>query len=88
MGWTNEGSGFPALEAAMKDLKDGEVSAVIETPRGFHLVIVIDRRPGRQRPLSEIPDRVRQAMIAEQVPAYLKSLAARYPVQWILPVQE
>jgi len=88
MGWVNEGSGFPALEAAMKDLKDGEVSAVIETPRGFHLVIVIDRRPGRQRPLSEIPDRVRQAMIAEQVPAYLRSLAARYPVKWTLPVQE
>jgi peptidyl-prolyl cis-trans isomerase C len=88
MGWVNEGSGFPALEAAMKDLKVGEVSAVIETPRGFHLVIVIDRRPGRQRPLSEIPDRVRQAMIADQVPAYLKSLAARYPVKWTLPVQE
>jgi parvulin-like peptidyl-prolyl isomerase len=88
MGWVNEGSGFPALEAAMKDLKDGEVSAVIETPRGFHLVIVMDRRPGRQRPLSEIPDRVKQAMIAEQVPAYLRSLADRYPVKWSLPVRE
>jgi parvulin-like peptidyl-prolyl isomerase len=88
MGWVNEGSGFPALETAMKDLRDGEVSAVIETPRGFHLVIIIDRRPGRQRPLSEIPDRVRQAMITEQVPDYLKSIAAKYPVKWTLPVQE
>jgi parvulin-like peptidyl-prolyl isomerase len=88
MGWVNEGSGFPALEAAIKDLKEGEVSEVIETPRGFHLVMIIDRAPGRQRPLTEIPDRVRQAMITEQVPAYLKGLAAKHPVKWTLPVQK
>jgi parvulin-like peptidyl-prolyl isomerase len=88
MGWQNEGSGFPAVEAALKGLQDGEVSAVVETPRGFHLVIIIDRRPGRQRPLPEIRDRIRQAIIAERLPAYLRRLAKKYPVKWTLPVQE
>ncbi|MGD2137842.1 MAG: peptidyl-prolyl cis-trans isomerase [Gammaproteobacteria bacterium] len=88
MGWLNEGSGFPAMEAALKGLKEGELSAVIDSPRGFHLVTIIDRRPGRQSPLAEIRDRVKQAIISERVPDYLKGLANKYPVKWSLPVQE
>ncbi|MFZ0467599.1 MAG: peptidyl-prolyl cis-trans isomerase, partial [Thiogranum sp.] len=88
MGWLNEGSGFPALEETLKTLKEGEVSHIVETTRGFHLVTVLDRRPGRQRPLPEIRDRVRQAIISEQVSAYLERLVKRHPVKWALPVQE
>jgi peptidyl-prolyl cis-trans isomerase C len=88
MGWLNEGSGFPALEEALKSLKEGEVSQIVETPRGFHLVTVLDQRPGQQRSLADIRDRVRQAIISGQLPAYLKRLAGKHPVKWALPVQE
>jgi peptidyl-prolyl cis-trans isomerase C len=86
MGWLQQGSGHPALEAAVKTLQPGEISAVIETPAGYHLVTLIERRPGRQPPLAEITDRVRQAMISEQLTAYLQALQKKYPVQWSLPV--
>lgn len=88
MGWLDEGSGFPALEEALKSLKEGEVSHSVETPRGFHLVTVLDRRPGQQQSLAEIRDRVRQAIISERVPVYLKRLVKKHPVKWALPVQE
>lgn len=88
MGWLDAGSGFPAMEAALKDMQDGEVSEVIETHRGFHLVTIIDRRPGRQHPLPEVRDRIRQAIISERLPAYLEDLAGKHPVKWTLPVRE
>jgi parvulin-like peptidyl-prolyl isomerase len=86
MGWLKEGSGYPALEAAVKELRDGEVSAVIETPRGYHLVTVIERRPGKQLSLAEIPDRVRQSFLSEHLSDYLQTLMKKYPVTWSLPV--
>jgi len=86
MGWLQEGSGHPALEAAAKVLQQGEISSVIKTPAGYHIVTLIERRPGRQLPLAEITDRVRQAMISEQLTAYLQTLQKKYPVQWSLPV--
>jgi parvulin-like peptidyl-prolyl isomerase len=86
MGWLKEDSGYPALEAAVKELRDGDVSAVIETPLGYHIVTVIERRPGQQLSLAEIPDRVRQSCLSEQLSDYLQTLMKKYPVTWSLPI--
>ena len=86
MGWLKEGSGYPALEEAVRELRSGEVSAVIETPLGYHIVTVIERRPGKQPALAEISDRVRQSLISEQLSGFLQALIKKYPVTWSLPV--
>lgn len=82
MGWVKAGQGLPAIEQAIARLKDGEVSEVVETPLGFHLVIIIERRPGETRPFALVRDKVRQSYLSERLVGYMAELSNRYPVEW------
>ncbi len=82
MGWQMEGKGHPAIEQAIANLQDEQVSEVIETPAGFHLVTILERRPGGQKSYLSIRDRVRQLWITEQMAKYMSNLAEQYQVVW------
>jgi peptidyl-prolyl cis-trans isomerase C len=82
MGWVKAGQGLPAIEEAIARLQDGEVSEVIETPLGFHLVTIIERRPGERRPFPLVRDRVRQSYLSERLVGYMTELSERYSVEW------
>lgn len=85
MGWMRAGVGASQLEQAVSKLKDGEVSAVIESPYGFHLVTVLERIPGSHQPFAAARDRVRQALLAERLKDYTRTLEQRFPVAWRVP---
>lgn len=80
MGWLRAGQGVEAIEKVLDGLDDGEVSDVIETPLGFHIVTVLERRPGSQKTYEDVHDRVEQAMIANYLPDYLVGLEKKYGV--------
>ncbi len=82
MGWQMEGSAHPAIERAITSLEDNQISEVIETPLGFHLVTILERRPGGQKSYLSIRDRVRQIWITEQMAKYMSELAEQYQVVW------
>lgn len=84
MGWMREGSGFAAIETALKDLPDNQVSDVIATDRGFHLVIIVQRKPAEEKSFAAVKDRVEQALLAEKMDVYLDRLMAKHPVQWLI----
>jgi peptidyl-prolyl cis-trans isomerase SurA len=44
LGWVAAGDTVPEFERVMNALKDGEVSQPIQTPFGWHLVQVVERR--------------------------------------------
>ena len=44
LGWTSRGNFVPEFEAAAFQLEKGELSEVVETEYGFHLIELIDRR--------------------------------------------
>lgn len=44
LGWTSRGNFVPEFEAAAFQLEKGELSEVVETEYGFHLIQLIDRR--------------------------------------------
>ena len=44
LGFLFPGDAVPEFEAAMATLKPGEVSGVVETPYGFHLIEVLERK--------------------------------------------
>lgn len=87
MGFMKAGTAFPALEKAMEGLDDNQVSEVVKTPKGYHLVMITARKPGNQRSFVEIRDRVHQAVLLEHLPKYMADLAQKYTVEVLLPDQ-
>jgi parvulin-like peptidyl-prolyl isomerase len=85
MGWMKAGTGFPALESVMQSLAEDEISPVVKTQKGYHLVLILRRKPARQQPFIAITDRVHQAMVQSHLPDYMASLADKYPVEVLLP---
>ncbi|MGV6857739.1 MAG: peptidylprolyl isomerase [bacterium] len=82
IGWVREGTGHPDIEKAIIGLDDGALSEVIETPRGFLLMTILERRPGGVRSFAGIRDRVRQAVINDKLVDYINGLGEQYKVVW------
>jgi peptidyl-prolyl cis-trans isomerase C len=82
MGWLKEGEGLPEFELRLKNMADGEVSGIIKTSKGYHLLTVLERRPGKTRKFEDMKDKIRQAIINDKLVGYLESLNTKYPVEW------
>jgi peptidyl-prolyl cis-trans isomerase SurA len=44
LGWLEQGDVPPELESVISSLKPGEVSAIVQSPLGFHLIQVVERK--------------------------------------------
>ena len=82
MGWIVEGRGMPELLKVLDTLQDDELSGVVATRSGFHLLMVLERRIGRQKPFAEVRERVQQMIVNRHLPAYMGELEKRYTVSW------
>ncbi len=85
MGWLTEGSGSPEIEKVLPKLKDNEISPVIKTAKGWHIITIVSRKPAEQKNFNDIKDRVRQKLLAEKITAYIQQVTERYPLKWLLP---
>ena len=54
LGFFAEGRMVPEFDAALKDMKPGEVSAPVKTQFGWHLIQLVERRPAGKRPYEEV----------------------------------
>ena len=54
LGFFAEGRMVPEFDAALKDMKSGEVSAPVKTQFGWHLIQLVERRPAGKRPYEEV----------------------------------
>jgi peptidyl-prolyl cis-trans isomerase D len=54
LGWVTKGQMVPNFEATAFSLKKGEISNVIKTEYGFHIVQVTDREDARVKPFEEV----------------------------------
>ncbi len=88
IGWVKEGSGMPEIENAIKNLKDNQVSDVIKTRLGYHLVMIEGRKLAIQHSYDEIYDKVKQAIIQAKLPAYIHQLQKKYKVRFTDPVAQ
>ncbi|MGZ3181204.1 MAG: peptidylprolyl isomerase [Telluria sp.] len=66
LGWLAPGDTMPEFETVMNKLKPGEVSAITETPFGFHLIQVLERRKDDQSVQKE-RNAARQALFERKV---------------------
>jgi parvulin-like peptidyl-prolyl isomerase len=59
VGFIEKGQTFPEVEAAAFGMAVGDVSQVIESPAGFHIIKVIDKKGAGLKPLTEVRQEIR-----------------------------
>lgn len=77
LGTLKRGEMLPELEEPAFSLEAGAVSPPVKSPRGIHLLKVLERRPGSQRPLSEVKEEIRNRMLDSLMESKMKELAER-----------
>ena len=83
VGWIPAGRGMPELDRVLAKLKDGEIGEVVATKDGtYHILTILERKPGRQEPYAQVRDRVAQAVVNEKLRSYVPELEHRYNVAW------
>jgi peptidyl-prolyl cis-trans isomerase D len=66
LGFFPRGRMVPAFDAAAFALEPGQVSELVETPYGFHIVKVEEKKPGGSRPLEAVRDQIVQELTGER----------------------
>ncbi len=66
LGYFTKGQLIPEFEAACEKLKPGEISPIVKSPLGYHLILLTERRPSRSLSLDEVREQIRRQLIAQQ----------------------
>jgi hypothetical protein len=76
IGWVSEGTGFPELSKMTFSLKPGEVGGPVESPAGWHLVMVLDNRKALNQDVEDKDTwkETRRMFIKEKIDRYAVSL--------------
>jgi len=78
VGYVSKGQLYREIEDTAFSLPVGEVSAIIETPLGFHIIHVLDRKDGTLKKLEEVKEHIRNSIATrrkiEYIEAYIKEL--------------
>lgn len=63
LGWFGKGSMVPAFEKAATALKEGQVSDVVKSDFGYHIIKLTGKRPAGIRPFEEVKDQIKAAIM-------------------------
>ena len=88
LGFFPKGQMVPAFEAAAFALAPNQVSDIVESPFGYHVIKVIEKRPAQSVPFSEAAPRIEQYLRQEQqqakTKAFVDQLRAKGSVQVLI----
>lgn len=80
LGLVKQGLMVQPFDQALFALRTGEVSGVVQTATGFHIIKAESMEPGAVAELSTVKDRIRQRVIERRVAEAREQLGRRYPV--------
>jgi peptidyl-prolyl cis-trans isomerase C len=66
VGFFTHGQMVPAFEAAAFAMQPGTISDIVESPFGFHIIKVIEKRPPRALPLEEVKGKIKEFLLQQQ----------------------
>ncbi len=88
LGYFSKGQMVGPFEDAAFAMEPGEVSDIVETRFGYHIIKVTDKEPGGTVPFDEVKDRIKEYLTREQVQQkvtkYVEKIKAKADVK-ILP---
>ena len=85
LGWIYPGDTVPEFERAMDQLKPGEVSQPIETPFGYHLIQVVERKTddaSKERTRQAARQAIRERKIEEATEDWMRQIRDRAYVEY------
>ena len=85
LGWLYPGDTVPEFERAMDALQPGQVSEPIESPFGYHLIQVIERKTNdvsQERQRTQARQALRERKIEEETEEWLRQLRDRTYVEY------
>ncbi|WP_232511749.1 peptidylprolyl isomerase [Herbaspirillum sp. meg3] len=85
LGWIYPGDTVPEFERAMNELKPGEISQPIESPFGYHLIQVVERKTddaSKERARAAARQAIRERKIDEATEDWLRQLRDRAYVEF------
>jgi peptidyl-prolyl cis-trans isomerase C len=66
LGWFGKGSMIPEFEKVVFGLKEGELSGVVKTQFGYHIIKLTGKRSAGTRPFDEVKEQIKAAMLPEK----------------------
>lgn len=73
IGWFGKGAMVPPFEKALMALKEGQLSDVVRTDYGYHIIKLTGKRPAGLRPFDEVKEQIKGALMpAKQQELFLK----------------
>ncbi|HME42725.1 MAG TPA: peptidylprolyl isomerase [Syntrophorhabdales bacterium] len=92
LGYIRTGQVLKPFEEALFVLKPGEVSDIVETSLGYHLIKATDRKPEMTVPFETLKDQLRMLMKQEkgqqEANAYIAKVREKAKVEIFLPSEE
>ena len=81
LGWISAGTMVQTFEDALFKLKAGEISGIVESNYGFHLIRVDDVQPAAVRAFALVRDEIRERLLKASLEASAADLKKQFPVK-------
>jgi peptidyl-prolyl cis-trans isomerase D len=75
LGWLVQGQTVPEFEKAAFSLPKGQISDLIKTQYGFHIIKVLDKETAHTKPFDEVKDTIRTPLLLQKVDAQAAATA-------------
>jgi peptidyl-prolyl cis-trans isomerase D len=67
LGWLIHGQTVPEFDRAAFSLRKGEISGLIRTQYGFHIIKVLDKETAHTKPFDDVKDSIRTPLLLQKV---------------------
>ena len=88
IGFFVKGQVIPEFEEAVMKLKPGEMSGVVKTSLGYHIILLAEKKAAHEKPLEEVRDPIRQTIQNRQAQQNMQTVVQDLRSKAQIKIQE